>query len=154
MVIRAILPVKRSPHYRSKGAYSCRPYLSIISELRASAPGSLETRRGSMYCFLRAAAGQSTPALFRKILPECSEARGIFLIHLPSAAFHSCGYKFAHEGKEQERCRPICDTAASYDGGAIRDGANRFRGWEKELPTSDRRTRRLHIPSASCALAV
>ena len=116
---------------RVKGGDPATHYLSN-SELRALRRLQRENPPGP-HVFVSERGGPVTPAWFRKMFARLGERSKMpFSIH-PHMLRHSCGYKFANEGKDTRSLQAYLghrsiNSTVRYTAMA----PNRFRGWEKE----------------------
>jgi type 1 fimbriae regulatory protein FimB/type 1 fimbriae regulatory protein FimE len=87
----------------------------------------------SRYVFTTERGGPVTTAWFRKMFARLGEMAGMaFPIH-PHMLHHSCGFKFANEGKDTRSLQGYLghkniQSTTVYTAMA----ADRFRGWEEE----------------------
>jgi integrase len=116
---------------RVKGGDPSTHYLSN-SELRALRRLQRENPPGP-HLFVSERGGPVTTAWFRKMFARLGERTGMpFSIH-PHMLRHSCGFKFANEGKDTRSLQAYLghrsiNSTVRYTAMA----PDRFRGWEKE----------------------
>ena len=116
---------------RVKGGDPSTHYLSN-SELRALRRLQRENPPGQ-HVFTSERGGPVTTAWFRKMFARLGEAASMpFGIH-PHMLRHSCGYKFANQGKDTRALQAYLGHRNIQSTGRYTAMApDRFRGWEKE----------------------
>jgi integrase len=117
--------------WRAKGGDPSTHYLSN-SELRSLRRLQRENPPGS-HVFVSERGGPVTTAWFRKMMARLGEKAGMpFGVH-PHMLRHSCGFKFANEGKDTRSLQAYLghrsiNSTVRYTAMA----PHRFKGWERE----------------------